>query len=1231
MSAIEPLAPLDWRGMPLSGRVLIEASAGTGKTYHIGLIYLRLLLETGLGVEQILVATFTDAAAQELRERLRLRLIQAQRILERIAAGQPLHADDPLAEHLATLAVDAAQLRQCLRRIRLARADIDRAPISTIHALCQRIQRDHPLESGATFAGDPLVDEDTLAGECVEDFWRQRVLTAAEDEPGIAGMLALGLDGLKRTVAVIRAAGPARLLAPPPPDLEALRAGLERLDDAQALQVPLRHLLADADAIAWNGTKKAARAVIEGIAGAARPSRYLATLDDAALARIAGDACATLQNKARRLALDEQPCIRLLAATAEALRAAREHAVPALCAEAHAFCERELPLRARRRGVQTFSMLIDRVYQRLCGADADARLADRLFEAFPAALVDEFQDTDRRQFAIFDRIYRDAAGAARGRLVMIGDPKQAIYAFRGGDIAAYLDAGRSAGLRCSLATNHRSSGRLVTALNAFYAHTSGGFGTVPIRYQPVGSADRSDGAAYTIDGRTAAAPLVFHRFRGEAVDERGRALQAQGRLEALALDDCANRIAELLGGDHAIDGRRVGPGDIAVLLSTHAEVAALRERLLARGVPCVGSGRGSVFESEAAADLERILGAVRDPGDAPAVRGALATRVLGADYARFAAWETDVPAFERELERFAAWREQVRERGVLALVGAILADQAPRLLAAADGERLVTDLRHLGELLAEQESAHHGLDGLLAWLAAMRHDAGGDVEAADARRLRIESDAERVQLLTVHASKGLEYPLVFLPLAWRSRSRAAPSVLRFHDAAGRLCMDLGSDRFAAHRLVHRREELEERLRLFYVALTRAKYAVHVYWLDHGRPRPGDEDTGDAYDAAAIEVLVGEVLQALGHASAAPAAASMPAAGDAGPSDARERAALDALAAALPGVAAEPPFAGPVPYYRTADTRVHQRAVQAPLPALRPPRWLHSFSGLLRSAATVAEPGAADEAAVPAPDADAFAGDIEADDERLLALAALRGPRFGDAVHDLLEHAPPGRFWPAQRERLRDALGALGVGRTIDEAGLLDATGRMIDRVRSSDLGDGLRLDRLADSARVAEFEFQFPVHRVGMAQLRALCVAHGESAAIPPTLDAVRLDGLMTGFADLVFEAGGRYHVLDYKTNWLGARLSRYRGAGLDAAMADHHYGLQALLYTVALHRYLRQRIRGYAPERHLGESWYLFVRAIGLDDAATDLRHGVWRHRWPARLILALDAAFAGQPESVS
>jgi exodeoxyribonuclease V beta subunit len=1202
MSALTtPALPaLDWRQLPLHGRILIEASAGTGKTWNIGLLYLRLLLERDLRVEQILVTTFTDAAAQELRERLRRRLVEAERLLE-TGSIKPAADDNSLESHLAWLCPDADSRRHALRKIQLARTDLDRAPVSTIHALCQRIQRDYPLASGAAFANDKLFDEQQLQRECVEDFWRRRYLAGTVDPREAELLLKGGPEGVLRDLGGLTSNADARIEAGGLAELEQQIAALRtdvattellRLADDKKIYAPRVRALSNALKAIVALLQSDAHVDIE----ADLKSQLKGTFDPAAIAK--------QESPAHPAALTHHPLIIALQRLGSLLQLRTTLTRGAVLAEAAQACREEMPRRARQRHVLTFSMLIDAVHQRLGGAAADAVLADRLYEAFPVALIDEFQDTDQRQFAIFDRIYRD-----RGTLVMIGDPKQAIYSFRGGDIAAYLRASERAGQRFSLGTNHRSSRALVAAMNAWYGHTDGGFGHPQIRYHTVAPAATTDDQPYTVNGAPVTQPLVLYAFRGDAVDSSGNPVNAQGALEALALDDCANRLVELLNDPgQQIGGQRVTPGDVAVLLSTNSQIVALRTRLVARGVPCVGSGRGNIFAGEVARELELILYAVLHADDDQAVRGALATQLLGANLVQFNVWQTQPAAFERELERFETWRALTRTRGVLALIDAVLAVRATALLALPEGERVLTDLRHLGELLAAEEGARQGLDGLLGWLRDMRETGSdGDTEAADERQLRIESDARRVQLLTIHASKGREFPIVFLPLLWRVSDHTgarAPTLLRYHDATGQRCVDLGSADFLAHRALHYREELQERLRLLYVALTRAVHAVHVYWADRGK-RAADD--AHAWERAAVDQLILQAQQQLaldeGENSLAP------------------------LAHALGGMRIEAPFDAPATRYQPPPAPTAPRATQTPLPRLRAFQWLHSFSGLARYAAAAVVVDDHDAADDSTGDLSATAIIIApaAEDSRLLALYPLRGPRFGDAVHHILELAAPGLVWPEQRQLLHNQLAAQAIKAPhLSPSETMERVGRLVDRARQADLGDGLRLLDIPVEQRVVEFEFQFPVQQVRLARLRQLCVDHGQADAVPASLDATTLNGMLTGFADLIIAWDGRYHVLDYKTNWLGARLDDYQGASLDAAMAEHHYPLQALLYTVALHRYLRQRMDGYTAATHLGDSWYLFVRALGLAPEVQP-SPGVWRRRWPAALIEALDDAFAG------
>jgi len=1199
--------PADWRSLNLDdgGRSLIEASAGTGKTWTIAVLYLRLLLERQLSPRQIVVTTFTDAAAQELRERLRGKLQWAALRADdgAIAAspdsdGQWLHARWQL---------DAGTRAHDLQRLRLALAEMDVAPISTLHSLCRRVLADHPFACGVAFVMGDMISSDALLEEVTSDLWRclqqgdptDELVKLAQDAAGD-----ITLEKLTKRLKLCLAPG-VTMVVKNEAEIDAvldktwlprLRA-IDRNDAYFTANCSLRKYWGELADLIEDHTKLPKRTVDKGLKAATKLTGISAKMKaDAELVSAA----------------------KFAESSAWVIEYLREHPERKFWQKITELAGKEMQARLAARHQMTFDSLIHTVSQALTRESVSGHsrpLAGALFKAWPVALVDEFQDTDGQQYGILDAIYSQHGGSHRGRLVMIGDPKQAIYRFRGGDIHAYQRAAGAAEAngRLTLDTNHRSSAELVAAFNQLF--TAGGrhldaesSGT--IAYEDVQSTDRRAQTPYTVDGNACTAPLVIH-YQPEPP-----AAQPQRRAEALQV--CANQIAELLQSrTHKIGGEPVKPSDIAVLLPTGSDIINLRDALRERGVPCVTSTRTSVFDTDIARELQIVLYAMAYHTDLGALRAAAATRLWGASFSQLQQWGDDVAQWQPVADTFREWNQRWVSRGILYVIGQLIDKLAPRYLETMAGERVLTDLRHLGELLQEQSEELTGTEELLAWFAQCRQDgaANGD-DAADAAQLRIESDSARVRLMTLHASKGLEFPIVFLPLMWNHGERSGDGIYIVNDpGTGQRFAELSDEAKAREA----QDLQDERFRVLYVALTRAIYACHVFALPPDRsatargPKPA---SGTA--RSALDVMLARIESALFSSE------------------------LEKETSNIRWITRWHPLAQQNFTADTAnDTERHAR--QLPPPRSGPLEAKHSFTTLTHGDHREAiNPGASagDESEFDSADPDATI-EPDADDDTqatalaqptptqmephsdLMALAAVRGTDFGNAVHAIFEHRAVGMPISGQRALIEHWLRDAGVRRRdIEQSEMIDLLVKRIQGALDAPLGieayPTLCLADLAVADLRAEMGFYFSLERVSMARLRAACAAHGEPELVPRNNET--LSGLMNGKIDLIFHHDGRYHVLDYKGNYLGETLADYQGRALLAQMDQNHYRFQALLYTVAVDRYLQQRLgANYQRSRQLGECIYLFIRAAGL---ATDA--GIWRHQFSEVLLDAVAGVFA-------
>ncbi len=1389
---MRPLEPLD---VPLEGVRLLEASAGTGKTWTIAGLYLRLLLERGLEVPEILVVTFTQAATEELRERIRGRVRAALAVAEGRAEGDEL---------VAGLLARAAPGSDPSQRLADALARMDELAVFTIHGFCQRVLQDNAFESGALFDAELGADERELRRTVIEDFWRRRLYGASPFEA--TRLLAEWPDPATLGKEVAALVGPERIELLPEVDAraaeraleaawssarrewaegrEAVRALLESgvlnrtsykpARVAQALAEADRHLGAGGQDLASRPPTADARPPVSatdpcvgtaGDAGGGGSGRgeqgapegqpaggvdalgpvvrvtpsppdpdLLGLLTPARLAR------ATLKGKVTPAHPFFDACAAWLAAEAEAARARRV----ALLREAAEYVGGALDRRKAERRVLFFDDLLVHLDRALAGPAGDT-LAERLRRQYPAALIDEFQDTDPVQYRIFRRVYAGAEGTA---LFLIGDPKQAIYGFRGADVFTYLQAGRDVDPdadRFTLTRNWRSSTPFVEAVNALFARAERPFLFEAIPFHPVVAAGKGDEAPLEIDGRAPAPLAIWLLGREPAEPGKSPGVLAKGKAQAQAAAACAEAIAELLdqgeAGRARLEGRNLEARDLAVLVRDRHEAEAVRRALARVGVASVYYSRESVFATEEAGELARVLAAVATPEDAGALRAALATRLLGRSAAEIEALAADERAWEATAERFRAWAAHWQARGLMPALLRLVDEEgvAGRLLAGAGGERRLTNLLQLGELLQEAAAARPGFEAALRELAAAREGAEGEIEA---QQLRLESDEDLVRVVTLHRSKGLEYPVVFLPFPWAAKPAGSDPPLRFHDPeTGALRADLARPPDPGHAALAERERLAEDLRLLYVGLTRARYRCTLTWgavngadasalayLLHG-PEEGRLTLADQKDggtrlqrpdtpprlplADQEDVVLREALGALAAEAggrievgdlpperglrrrAGPAAGPALAARAFGgridrswrvasysglvsgrESERPDHDAVGALSAEREGLAYGPGGLGPDVPGRDASqdsaTALSRRdgrgsegqdrdAVGAEGQAaegLGP-----NLPGLGFGAPAEARreaPGPAESAPDAAPAHDRGA---------LTFFDFPRGARAGTCLHALLESLD----FPAARGEALDravtaqlarfgfapewaAVVAVAVADLLDtpldvrrpdlpgnahdrpfepEALLAPETDRhrqpaaevrrlpAIDRMRWPE-GEGLRLRAIDRARRLDELEFWYPLAGLTAPGLEGTLARFAGYRSEGPRLTFSPVRGLMHGYLDLVFEWEGRYYLADYKSNHLGSRPEDYAPEHLAAAMTEHRYDLQYLVYTVALHRFLATRRPDYDYDRHFGGAYYLFLRGLR---AQAGPAYGVFFDRPPRALVEALDALFAGTP----
>ncbi|MBS8240003.1 exodeoxyribonuclease V subunit beta [Marinobacter lipolyticus] len=1218
--------------LPLNGSALIEASAGTGKTFTIAILYVRLILGHGQSDDSplqnllppnLLVVTFTDAATKELRDRIRTRLTQAADVFSDAADRLEPTPETALIHKLRDDSYpDPATWPDCRKKLLLAAEWMDEAAVSTIHGWCNRMLSEHAFDSGSLFKLTLETDQSELLDDVARDYWRTFVY------PLPPALMDEALSHWKTPTDLRKAVrnlidDPDALGQPPESVHQAIdgvvRQRLARSSELKAYpwaqwQQEVTDLLNDLNKrkrlhgasknamlkvweflVAWAGSDELLPEKLDSAAGFRNQTpKGLGNIlkgDDPAPHHPAFDAIDALLEFGQN-----QP-----SAKSDILR----HA-------SHWIADR-LEKEKQQRSEMGFDDLLTRLDDALHGPRGD-QLAATIRRQFPVALIDEFQDTDPVQYRIFNRVYNVEANHPDTCLLMIGDPKQAIYGFRGADIYTYLQARLGVQARTyTLGTNYRSAKTMVSAVNRVFEHSDqysprGAFlfgkgDSTPLPFQGVDA--NGTKRLWAVQGEIQPSLVFWTQESGEEDKEGNPKGLAKGTATAEVAETCASEIARLLTlgqagqagfaqAENPADLEPVAPKDIAVLVNNRNEAAAVRDALGRRRIKSVYlSDRDSVLTSREASEILCWLRAFAEPRQLALIRAALATPTLGQSWQVLDRLLTDEQVLEAEIARFEGYQHQWQTQGVLPMLRSFLMDfEVPgRLLQRPDGERRLTDILHIAELL-QQDSLQ--LDGEHALVHHFTQILRAADEEDEHRTLRLESDAGLVKVITVHKSKGLEYPLVFLPFgtAFRAENQKQAYV-RYHDDTSKLVTVFDPTPDDIDKADQ--ERLGEDIRKLYVALTRARFATWV----------GAAALDNWHQSGLGYVLAGTPEQGL----------------------------LPSLAP----MAQDRPEIAITPLPEPDETVFIETAPEALGPALVPHReakedwWIASYSSIEYTG--MAGTGIT------------FTGEVEdAQTQNLLEESAQEDTDDTPAApgarnhHHFPKGAGPGTFL----HELLEWCTAQGFQRVLDHPELLHAQlsrrcgtrgwSEWVEPLHQWLLAlirkpltldrDGRETVSLAQLTSLRpELEFWFESRDVNIRQLDRLVTQHTLNGADRPQAEPSLFNGMLKGFIDLVFEHQGRYYVLDYKSNTLGEDDPAYTDQAMGQAILDKRYDLQYVLYLLALHRLLKARLPGYDYDEHIGGAVYLFLRGVNAPNG------GAFTDKPPRALMEQLDALFDGAP----
>jgi len=1127
--------PFNATETPLTtGINLIEASAGTGKTYTIAMLIVRFIVEQGLLIEQLLIVTFTKAATEELKDRIRARLVEAKQALDNTPG--PAH-DSSLHDWLHSLDIDSQTLRT---RLNLALMNIDQADIFTIHGFCQRILTEHALESGQLFNCELTEDIKPIQQQCSDDFWRQQLYLRDVWESAVLTRNYATPDDL---FAAISPVSPEYQLLP---EVETLDTLFQRLrKQAKSLPKALDNIFSALSAALTDNKFK--KNILENILENKASFYQWAQGESITIPDFSALTRETLfkglnGNKLRgddkkNQYLDE---LGLETTPFSQLQRTLQHIDISFRQNLYCSLINTLPARLAQHNLMSFDDLITRLAHALQG-DQKQHLQQALQQRYKAAFIDEFQDTDSNQWMIFSTLFQ----ASDQFLFLIGDPKQAIYKFRGADIYSYFTAQTQAQHLFTLHKNWRSHPRLVAAVNTLFEYREHPFLFKELAFNPVAAAKSADDGEIR-NNTDQVAPLILAQL---AENGGKQPYWTKTAASAAIQQHVVAEILSLLNGQYTIttknQSQAVKPSDIAILVRTHAQAQDYQRSLNDYGIPAIVNSNDSVFSSQEAHDLYTLLSALEQPANSALLKQALALHWFGLDGQTFYQLSQDDILLEQWIIRFHDYHQLWQKSGLLSMMTAVFSHEniITHLARQPQAERILTNINHLLELAQQAANEHHlGPNKILDWL----HHAITQKSQQKEAQLRLESDENAVKIITLHSAKGLEFPIVFCPVLWDSGGpQNDKKPLQFH-RNGQIYVDFGSDELEQHKELATNEQQAEDIRLFYVALTRAKFRCYLHWADvRTKDKPNQSAMGWLLQLAEQDFSGQQRL-------------------------------LQSFAENSPDSFA----------YQLLDANIEidsHYQIQTPKQTFAARRRLRDLSSHWQMSSYTALSALSMSDSPDFPQDKAGESDDLIDEEDIDLLP--KGAHTGNVLHDILEKTcfqtlANGDDISQQRQQ-----SCLRYGLSMEQPEIIDRLLQTAVNTPLSHDDPDFKLANIPDHHCIKEMPFYLALKTTQIEHINAILA---DCPAVQP-LSRRKISGFLTGFIDLVCYYNGRYYVMDYKSN----ALNQYTQTSLTQAMRDHNYGLQYWLYALVLHYALKNRLPDYQFEQHFGGIKYLFLRGM--------------------------------------